>query len=481
MAQADYQLNELLKLEELEKARRGLLSFTLFTKDDYRVNWHHQLICQYLNKFIRGEIKRLMIFCPPRHGKSELVSRRLPAMLMGINPNAQIISASYSDNLASMMNRDTQRIIDSPEYQTLFPDTSLAKSVGGSIFTRNSDVFEIVGHKGRYKSAGIGTGITGMGANYAIIDDPVKDQIDADSEVKRENVWEWYTSTLYTRLQNPRSILLTMTRWHEDDLAGRLLQQAKKDPTADQWEVLSLPAICEPGNDRDPRKEGEELWPSDFNADAMRSIRASVGPRVWSALYQQSPMPPGGGLFENQMFDFVDPLSAYDYSFVMADTAYKEKQENDFNVFTYFGVKDGEMYIDDVLRLRVKASEIEAPVLKFILPKQIYGFRGCYIEPKGHGIYLNQTLPTKGVLIPTEKEIAEFFNDRRLDKVQRANNAIPHLRTRKIRVNKNLNNVDELMREILSFPRSKHDDFVDTVIDGVKFVFGKTLGILDVL
>lgn len=151
------------------KARTNLLDFTRFTMPEYRVNWHHELICKKLDEFIDGQNKRLIIACPPRHGKSELVSRRLPAYLLGKNPDCKIIACSYSSDLSSLMNRDVQRIIDSPEYSELFPNTSLSASnvrtTAQENHLRNSDIFEIVGHKGVYRSAGVGGSITGMGGN----------------------------------------------------------------------------------------------------------------------------------------------------------------------------------------------------------------------------------------------------------------------------------------------------------------------------
>lgn len=151
------------------KARSNLLDFSTFTKPDYRVNWHHRLICQKLDEFIKGENKRLIISCPPRHGKSELVSRRFPAFLLGRNPDTKIIACSYSSDLASLLNRDIQRIIDGPEYKELFPETRLntanVRTTAQENYLRNSDIFEIVGHKGVYRSAGVGGSITGMGGN----------------------------------------------------------------------------------------------------------------------------------------------------------------------------------------------------------------------------------------------------------------------------------------------------------------------------
>ena len=282
-------------------ARRSMLGFTKYTKPDYEANWHHELLCSYIDRFIAGEIQRLMVFMPPRHGKSEIVSRRLPAYLFGVHPCASIIACSYSADLASRMNRDVQRIMDSDEYRRTFPDTRLntanVRTTSQENYLRNSDIFEIVDNTGVYRSAGVGGGITGMGCNYGIIDDPIKNREEALSTTYRNKVWEWYTTTFYTRLEKDAQILVTLTRWHEDDLAGRILAQAQAG--GEQWTVISLPAVAEPDtHPDDPRSEGEALWPSRFNADRLAGIRTVLGPYQFSALYQQRPMPLAGGLWK---------------------------------------------------------------------------------------------------------------------------------------------------------------------------------------
>jgi hypothetical protein len=197
-----------------------------------------------------------MLFMPPRHGKSEQGSRRLPAYIFGRKPHAAVIATSYSADLAKLMNRDVQRIIDTPIYGRIFPQTQLcnrkrtdATLSKNQTWIRNSDLFEIVGHRGYYRCAGVGGGITGMGCDFGLIDDPIKNAEEAASEVYREKVWEWYVSTFRTRLSKHGQQLLIMTRWHEDDLAGRLLQLAKSNANADQWRVVSFPAISS-GNRR---------------------------------------------------------------------------------------------------------------------------------------------------------------------------------------------------------------------------------------
>lgn len=294
------------------QARKSLEHFTNYTKPDYQVNWHHRVVCQYLDRFAAGEIPRLMLFMPPRHGKSELVSRRLPAYLLGQQPSAQIIACSYSADLASRMNRDVQRIIDGDRYRAIFPDTQLfgknVRTVGDGSWLRNSDIFEVVGDGGVYRSAGVGGGIVGMGFNYGLIDDPIKNRQEADSRAYREATWEWYTSAFRTRAEKNASILLTVTRWHDDDLAGRLLRLSKSDPKADQWVVIRLPARAdaEPALPEDHRQFGEPLWPDKYDSQALDRIEAGLGGREWSAQYQQTPKPDSGKILESSKLRLID-------------------------------------------------------------------------------------------------------------------------------------------------------------------------------
>lgn len=365
-------LLELKREQAVRRARKSMFDFTLYTNSEYMPNWHHRLLCSYLDRFVAGEITRLMVFMPPRHGKSELVSRRLPAYILGRDPNASIIGTSYGAELASMMNRDVQRIIDSPDYSRIFPDTRLegsnVRTIADGRYMRNNDIFEIVGHRGVYRSAGIGGGITGMGAQYAIIDDPIKNQKEAASDTYRQGVWEWYTSTLYTRLQKPGAVLLTLTRWHEDDLAGRLLQLAKDEPEADKWTVIRLPARCETINkhEDDKRNEGEALWESAFPSERLRAIKGSVGTRIWEALYQQNPTALGGNIFKGEWFHKYEVLPPIRYRKIFADTAQKIKEHNDYSVLQCWGLgSDGKAYLIDMIRGKWEAPELESRTISF--------------------------------------------------------------------------------------------------------------------
>ena len=299
------------ELKRRTEAMASMMSFTEYTFPEYVTNWHHKRIADALDSVLAGKIKRLMLFTPPRHGKTELVSKRFPAYVMGRNPDTNIIATSYSDDLARVNNRDVQRIITGEQYQLIFPNTMI-----GSTRTQkgvsNSDEFEVVGHRGIYKSSGIMGGITGRGFNIGIIDDPIKDRLEADSKTYRDRLWEWYTAVFYTRRANDESsIILVQTRWHHDDLAGRLLADNRAD-----WEVITFEAIKE--KDPDPkeaqlgsydlRHAGEALWPDLFDRAALDEIKKTVGAFNFAALYQQSPVPRQGNMFKVEKIVLVDNI-----------------------------------------------------------------------------------------------------------------------------------------------------------------------------
>ena len=248
-----------------------------------------------IDRFIAGDLNRVMVHMPRRHGKSELTSRRAPAYAMGRNPDEEIIACSYGADLAGRMNRDVQRIMGSQQYSMLFPDTSLSRRSVGDHYARNNTIFEIPGHKGSYTCAGVGGPIVGMGYRLGFIDDFCKNREEADSPVMRDKWWEWYSSAFHPAQAPGAGIMITATRWHRDDLCGRLLEKARDDAKADQWYVLKLPAICEAAGTHpdDPRQAGEALWPARYDVDALHKIKAN-SLYEWSSQYQQNPSPEGG-------------------------------------------------------------------------------------------------------------------------------------------------------------------------------------------
>lgn len=278
---------------------QNLLNFTLSTMPNYVIGRHHAILANKLRRVVEGKCKRLMIFMPPRHGKSEIASVRFPAWALGRNPNLRIIGCSYGAELARKINRQVQKVMDSEAYHQVFPHTRLndrnVKTLQRPL--RNSDTFEIVGALGTYRAAGIGGAITGTGADILIIDDPIKNQKEANSLVFRDALWEWYTGTAYTRLEKGGAVILIQTRWHEDDLAGRLLTEMQKGGEyADKWEVVTLEAIKESENPLDWREHGEPLWEWKYPIEALLGIKQTVGSIVFSAQYQQKPSPVSGAL-----------------------------------------------------------------------------------------------------------------------------------------------------------------------------------------
>ncbi len=288
-----------LQAVRLGLARASMSGFVRYTYPSYLMGWCHEEICLRLDRFLDDvrarRSPRLIICMPPRSGKSELASRRFPAYAFGREPNIGIIAASYSADLASRINRDVQRIMDDERYLQTFPDSALwgknIRTTARGSYLRNSDIFEIVGHNGSYRSAGVGGGINGMGADIMIIDDPFKSRAEADSPTIREKIWDWYTSTFYTRLAPGGGILVIATRWHMDDLTGRLIEAAKSGE-GDQWEIVDYPAIAT--CDEAHRKKGEALHPERYPLKMLMRIKAAIGTRDWEALYQQHPTIEGG-------------------------------------------------------------------------------------------------------------------------------------------------------------------------------------------
>jgi predicted phage terminase large subunit-like protein len=264
-----------------------------------------------------------MVFMPPRHGKSEKASKRFPAWYLGRHPKHQIIAASYNSDLATDFGREVKGIISSPEFGDVFGSVGLKQD------SRASDRMN-TSQGGAYYAVGVGTATTGRGAHLGLIDDPFKDREDADSENQREKVWNWYRSTFYTRLMPGGAIVLIQTRWHEDDLAGRLLEQDGRIEDGGQWTVLDLPAID---------AQGHALWPEWYDVPALERIKATIGPREWSALYQQRPQPDEGTFFKREWLAEWDRLPEVRY-YGTSDYAVTDGG-GDYTVHAIWGIGPG--------------------------------------------------------------------------------------------------------------------------------------------
>lgn len=302
---------------KIELSRRHLRDFISFTKPDYQFNWHHTALCAKLEAFGRGEIKKLMVWMPPQHGKSQLCTRHFPAYLLGIRPETKICVCSYSATLAQSFNRDIQRIIDDIPYHEVFPKTILSESnvttnAHGN-FLRNADIFETVGFRGFVKTVGVGGSLMGTPIDVGIIDDPFKDRQEAMSIRIRDNVYSWFTDVFSTRLHNGSQQLIIMTRWDEDDLCGRILKNES------DWEVLVFQAIKERDILNDPREIGQALWPERHSVERLMAIK-ETSPFTFSSLYQQEPKPSTEALVFPEWDEYdeepdITPVYGLDFGF----------------------------------------------------------------------------------------------------------------------------------------------------------------------
>jgi predicted phage terminase large subunit-like protein len=425
------------------------------------------VLSDVLIKVAAGQIKHLMIFMPPRHGKSEMVSKYFTAWFLGHNPDKRVIFTSYEAEFAASWGRKARNILT--EYgPTLFnvevsSDSSAASS------------WDIAKHSGGMSTAGVGGPITGKGAHLLIIDDPVKNAEEANSKTMRDKAVEWYKSTAYTRLEPGGAVIIIQTRWHEDDLSGRLLQE---EP--DKWTVISFPALAEEGDPLN-RQPGEPLSPRRYDATALEEIKATLGSYWWNALYQQHPQPLEGAIFKRQHFrycTFSDGL--YDLGpkkvkhidcriFQTCDPAASTKTTADYFVLsTWAQTPDNDLILLDVLRTRLEGPD-QIPLFK----QQYHRWNPVFqaVESKGLGITLYQMLVREGL------PVRELKADK--DKVTRALPAAARMESGSVYFLQGAPWLGDFEQELLSFPTGAHDDQVDTMSYAVQMIVKKQIGNFD--
>ena len=366
---------------------RNLLSFTRHTLPSFAPAPFHLAYYEVLTRFAMGEIKKLMITMPPQHGKSEGATRRLPAFVLGQDPDKRIAIVSYNAIKARKFNRELQRIMDDDRYYELFPQTLLAGQASyqeqgrrSRNYARNSDECEIVGYQGSFKTIGVGGSLTGEPVDMLIMDDLYKDASSAWSPVIRQNVADWYDTVASTRLHNDSQQLLVFTRWHMEDLAGRLLEQeGVYDPIENPqgWLLVSFPAIQNRSpSEQDPRAEGEPLWPERHSLEKLLEIKGR-SPTVFESLYQQNPQPSQGLMYEE--FTCYTDLPSRSYSVAYIDAA--DSGADYLCALFYKEAEDGN-YITDVLYTK-DPMEVTETTLTYML--QQHQVERCHIESNNGG------------------------------------------------------------------------------------------------
>lgn len=461
----------LLELErELHKrdARNRFPVFLDYITPSYDRQWFHTLIAERCQQLLEGTLPtdRLMLFIPPQHGKSEIVSRKFPAWALGVNPLLKIVGSSYSADLAQQFSRSIQRTIDTPEYSKLFPNTYLnnqrVKNDTHRGWLRNVDQFETVGFGGFYKAVGVGGSLTGTPVDLGIIDDPVKDALEAGSQTYRDRVWDWYTDVFLTRLHNNSKQILIMTRWHEDDLAGRLL-----DREPEKWTIVSIPAIREDMSlAQDPRNVGEALWEKRHSLTRLLDVEQR-SPRTFAALYQQRPTIAGGNIIKREWFKHIKVSEfnrIYDGEPIVffLDTAYTDKTSNDPSGIIATCKIGGDLYVTHASKVNMKFPDL----LRFI-PEyaQQHGYTRrstIRIEPKANGIsVIDQLKETSGLNVvntPSPKDSKET----------RLFASSPTVESgRVVLVDGSWNEAFE--DEICGFPAKPHDEYVDVLCYAIDY------------
>lgn len=448
-------------------ARAHVLGWSSFVDPTYRRPKHIWLLADYLMRVERGEIKRLIVEMPPRHGKSETTTVKFPAWYLGRHPDRRVIIASHTAELAVRFSARARDTFDSyaPEIW------GLSVQAASSAMTRwdiENPEAEPGSPPGGMIAAGVGGPITGTGAHLAIIDDPIKDADQANSRTQRDGLWDWYRFVLRTRLMPNAAVVLVLTRWNEDDVAGRLIRQAQDDPNADQWTILRLPALAEE-NDQMGRAVGEALWPEQYGVGALTAIQASVGPYVWAALYQQRPQPIGGAIFKREHFryfredgdvyilndgDVVKRVKASDCRrFATVDVAASLSTIADYFVISIYALTPAKDLLHlEQIRVRMEGPD-QVPLLERTHQRWRVGYFG--IEGVAYQLTLVQSAIRKG--LPVRKLDADR------DKVARALPAAARVESHSVFFRQGAPWLGALEDELLAFPRGEHDDQVDTL------------------
>lgn len=446
-----------------------VLSFREYIRDvnpRFRFYRHSEVVIEQLERIEAGEINRLMIFMPPRHGKSELVSRLFPGWYLRRHADQFAALASYGADLAYSLSRNARDFYEMS---------------GGEMDAAASAIKHWeTGYGGGMWACGVGGPATGRGFSIGIVDDPVKNWEDAYSETFRNKTWDWWQSTWLTRMNEEDSPLIVMnTRWHDDELAGRLLEQEKEEP--ERWTIVSFEAIkekvqisfpdtCEVIDDH--REEGDPLCPQRFSLKGLMKKKASVGDRKWAALYQQNPSPAEGAMWKEawfddaHLFDTIPPgllFIANDW-----DTAYTEKEINSANAFIKAGIlRNGDIYVLDF-----GFRWLEMPELLTWM-RRVAGAH--YIEAKASGKSAKQMLHREGF------DVTEVKIEGGDDKVARTSLVTPTAESGHLYVRRSI--VQMLLHHekqgILRFPNGANDDVNDVLVQAINRLKRKLKHLLD--
>lgn len=474
----DQQEVDVDELDWAKVAQSGLINYAIAQKDVYKPGKHHHIIARELEQVMLGKTKRLMIFAPPQHGKSELATQLFPAFYYGHRPQDSIIVGGYAQDKADDFGRATKNYISSDIYKAIFPNTNIDP-------TSDSIRRFATTEGGQYFAVGIGGAVTGRGANGLIFDDPYKNREEADSESRNELIIGWWKSTFRTRLRGDGWIVIIQTRWNKRDLVQYLLDNEGDNPKY-KWKIVNLVAMIEDEDDakQDPlkRKVGEVLWPSVFSNEVMTQMKQDVGSRDWNALYQQRPSDAKGEIYHRDWFKFWcekgcradhqhHPLpERFEESTQVWDCSFKETKTSDYVVGLAGARNKGNLYILDRTKQRADLPKTIQMVLDFSA-KWHWIMRKAF-EPKANGPAVMSTLKDK---LPGMVELPVDGG-----KPGRWNATAPAVESGNVYLPYGASWVEDFIEVCASVPNGKYDDDADTLAFIISQLLGTRLtGILE--
>jgi predicted phage terminase large subunit-like protein len=460
-------LKELVNRKCNEDFLSFVKKFAPLLVSDFVMGKHIELIAEKLQKVESGEIKRLMVFLPPRSSKSVICSKLFPAWYIGKHTNHEIMSISHSDQLASDFGRSVRDIVSEDSFQKVFNGVLLRQDVRAAGKWKTSG-------GGSYYAAGVRSQIAGRGAHIAILDDAMSEE-DAISNAGRRYIKEWWPSGLRTRLMPNGRIIIINTRYHYDDLCGWLLKQEEKMDLkpSERWHVISIPAwIDEPTSELLGLPVGSSYFPEWKTDDVLRldelEIRATNGSKYWESLYMQNPTPDEGGIVKKDWIEWWDGDEPPNCEFVIQtyDTAFSTSNTADFSVIQTWGIFHSVSEDDDTGLERVVANMIllgskrgryEYPDLRRIAQEQYKTHKPdiCLVEKKASGQSLIQDMRRSGL------PVLEYMPDK--DKTSRLHAVTPLFESGRIFLPEHKQWADELAEEVITFPYAPHDDQVDAL------------------
>lgn len=450
-------------------ARKSMHAFIQYVKEGYVTSRFSAMVCDALDEFLddvmAGKRPILILQAPPQHGKSDIVSRHLPAYILGRSPDLSVAGLSYSKDLATDMNRDVQRVMLSDEYSALFKDSSLnsKKSTSDVGAKRNSDTFEVVGKKGRYLCAGVGGPLTGKKVDIGIIDDPIKNAQEALSATVKDGIWNWYLSTFLTRLSKNSGQIIMATSWATDDLSGRVIAE---NPRA---KVLKFPAINRPqesGYNKD-LPEGA-LVPELHPEEKLLETKQVMSDYFWSAMYQQNPKPAGGNVFKDEFIQYYLPKDLpekFDKVIASWDCTFKDTDGSDYVVGQVWGKRGANAYLLDQKRERMSFTATIKAVKD--LREKWPQISETLIEDKANGPAVIDTLKaTIPGILPVEPDGSKLARAHAVTSYWEARNIwLPHKEVAPW--------VVAYVSEMTTFPAAANDDQVDGTTQALRRLYPK--------